>query len=54
MRLLLDTHTFLWLVEGSPNLSQAAQAAMANSDHELHLSVASVWEMAIKTGNKRS
>ena len=28
MRLLLDTHTFLWLVEGSPNLSAAARIAI--------------------------
>jgi PIN domain nuclease of toxin-antitoxin system len=29
MKLLLDTHTFLWLVEGSPNLSAAAQRGRA-------------------------
>lgn len=53
MKLLLDTHTFLWLVEGSPNLSAAAQAALADPTNELYLSVASVWELAIKTGNKK-
>src|SRR5947209_12727009 len=53
MKLLLDTHTFLWLVEGSPNLSTAAQAALADPANELFLSVASVWELAIKTGNKK-
>jgi hypothetical protein len=29
MRLLLDTHTLLWLVEGSPNLSSMTWAALA-------------------------
>ena len=53
MKLLLDTHTFLWLVEGSPNLSPAAQAALADPAHALYLSVASVWELAIKTGSKK-
>jgi PIN domain nuclease of toxin-antitoxin system len=53
MKLLLDTHTFLWLVEGSPSLSAAAQAALANPGNDLYLSVASIWELAIKTGNKK-
>ncbi|HEY7423286.1 MAG TPA: type II toxin-antitoxin system VapC family toxin, partial [Gemmataceae bacterium] len=53
MRLLLDTHTFLWLVEGSPNLSAAARIALADPANELFLSVASVWELAIKTSNKK-
>ena len=52
MKLLLDTHTFLWLVEGSPSLSAAAQTALGDPANELFLSVASVWELAIKTGNK--
>ena len=49
MRLLLDTHAFLWLVEGSPSLSAAARDALADPANELLLSVASVWELAIKT-----
>ena len=53
MKLLLDTHTFLWLVEGNPNLSAAAQTALADPANELFLSVASVWELVIKTGNKK-
>lgn len=53
MKLLLDTHTFLWLVEGSPSLSVGAQATLADPRNELYLSVASVWELAIKTGNKK-
>jgi PIN domain nuclease of toxin-antitoxin system len=53
MKLLLDTHTFLWLVEGSPKLTAAAQTALADPANQLFLSVASVWELAIKVGNKK-
>ena len=53
MKLLLDTHTFLWLVEGNSKLSAAAQIALADPANELFLSVGSVWELAIKTGNKK-
>ncbi len=53
MRPLLDTHTFLWLVEGSANLSAAAKTALADPANDLFLSAASVWELAIKIGNKK-
>jgi PIN domain nuclease of toxin-antitoxin system len=53
MKLLLDTHTFLWLVEGSPNLSARAVAALVDPANQLYLSAASVWEMVIKTGTKK-
>lgn len=49
MKLLLDTHTFLWLVDGNPNLSATAQAALCDSANALFFSVASVWELSIKT-----
>lgn len=48
MKLLLDTHTFLWLVEGNPKLTSAANAALADTQNELFFSVASIWEMVIK------
>ena len=48
MKLLLDTHTFLWLVEGNPKLTSAANTALADSQNELFLSIASIWELAIK------
>ena len=53
MNLLLDTHTLLWLMEGSPNLSGAAASLVADPSNRLYLSMASVWEMAIKTGLKK-
>lgn len=48
MRILLDTHSFLWFIAGDERLSAMARALMENPDNELALSVASVWEMAIK------
>jgi PIN domain nuclease of toxin-antitoxin system len=48
MRLLLDTHTFLWWTLDSPLLSPAARAAIADPANECLLSAASAWEMAIK------
>nr|VFJ76735.1 MAG: PIN domain nuclease, a component of toxin-antitoxin system (PIN domain) [Candidatus Kentron sp. FW] len=50
MRLLLDTSVFLRFIAGSNRLGDNARALMENFDNELILSVASLWEMAIKTG----
>lgn len=50
MRVLLDTHVFLWWVEGDRTLPARARAVVANRDNECLLSVASAWEMAIKAG----
>jgi len=49
VNLLLDTHTFIWLVDGGTQLSPAAKAAVVDPQNTLVLSVASIWEMAIKT-----
>ena len=48
MKLLLDTHAFLWWVEGAPALGRRAQAEVSNPDNEVCLSIASCWELAIK------
>ncbi len=48
MKLLLDTHAFLWFMAGDDRLSRKARVAMESEDAELFLSAASVWEMAIK------
>lgn len=48
MRLLLDTHAFLWFIMGSPNLSARAHALIEDEANERFLSAASLWEMAIK------
>ena len=48
MRLLLDTHIFLWYVSGDPKLPTAFRAAIQSASNETSLSVASVWEAVIK------
>lgn len=48
MRLLLDTHTFLWFVLGDGRLSARAKAAIEDASNEKLLSPASYWEIAIK------
>ncbi|MDK9719031.1 MAG: type II toxin-antitoxin system VapC family toxin [Trichlorobacter sp.] len=49
MRFLLDTHTFLWWVDGSPALSDEASKVIRNPRNDCFLSMASCWEMAIKS-----
>jgi PIN domain nuclease of toxin-antitoxin system len=49
MKLLLDTHAFLWFVWSHKNLSRTAQSLIANPLNEVFFSAASHWEIAIKT-----
>jgi PIN domain nuclease of toxin-antitoxin system len=48
-RLLLDTHVFLWWVNDAPDLTAAARLAISDPDNECYLSLASCWEIAIKS-----
>ena len=48
MTFLLDTHTFLWFVEGSPRLSLYARSLIETPTNTRLVSVGSLWEMAIK------
>lgn len=48
MKLLLDTHTFLWFIEGNLNLSNTARNLIEDEGNERFLSIASLWEMAMK------
>jgi PIN domain nuclease of toxin-antitoxin system len=48
MRLLLDTHAFLWWVDASKKLSRKARSAIGSGRNECFVSVASGWEIAIK------
>jgi PIN domain nuclease of toxin-antitoxin system len=50
LNLLLDTHAFLWFVGADNRLSGKAASAMKDEANAILLSVASVWEMAIKAG----
>ena len=48
MRILLDTHIFLWAVAGSRLLKPAARRAIQSAD-QVYVSAASIWEVAVKT-----
>lgn len=48
MRLLLDTHVFLWWVGASRGLSRKARSAIGSGRNECLVSIATAWEMAIK------
>ena len=47
MRLLLDTHIFLWVLADSPSLKPAARELIEDAD-ACYVSAASIWEIAIK------
>lgn len=48
MKFLLDTHTFLWFIEGNANLSSTARNLIEDLGNQRFLSIASLWEMFIK------
>ncbi len=48
MNLLLDTHAFLWFITNDPRLSSQAQSLIQSPANRRLLSMASLWEMAIK------
>jgi PIN domain nuclease of toxin-antitoxin system len=48
MRLLLDTHTFLWWIADDPRLSKKACEVIGDGKNQLFLSAASGWEIAVK------
>ncbi|MEG3936539.1 MULTISPECIES: type II toxin-antitoxin system VapC family toxin [unclassified Microcoleus] len=48
MRLLLDTHTFIWYVTDNPRLSANVKLLIEDENNEKLVSIASIWEMAIK------
>jgi PIN domain nuclease of toxin-antitoxin system len=49
VNLLLDTHALLWFLGGDSRLSTSARAAIENLENTRLFSVASAWEIAIKT-----
>jgi PIN domain nuclease of toxin-antitoxin system len=48
VRLLLDTHVFLWWAMGGDRLDGAARSAIADPEDDVYVSAASVWELSIK------
>ena len=47
MRLLIDTHIFIWYISNDSKLSTAARTLIDDENNEILLSIASLWEMAI-------
>ena len=48
MRLLLDTHAFLWWVADDPALSASARTAIAEPANQVHVSAATAWEITTR------
>ncbi len=48
MKILLDTHIFLWFISGDSRLSTDVRDIIRDVDNEIYLSVVSVWESIIK------
>ncbi|MFT3881455.1 MAG: type II toxin-antitoxin system VapC family toxin [Gemmatales bacterium] len=53
MRLLLDTHTFLWFVLNDSSLSTKAKSLIEDPANDILISPASYWEIAIKVNRKK-
>ena len=48
MRLLLDSHAWLWMLAEPEQLNEPTRSALADASNEINLSAASVWEIGIK------
>ncbi len=48
MSYLIDTHTLLWYLKGDEQLSKNAKGILDNKKEQVFISIASLWEMAIK------
>ena len=53
MNYLLDTHTFLWTVSNTENLSKKALEIIKNPKNEIYVSAVNFWEISIKTRLKK-
>jgi PIN domain nuclease of toxin-antitoxin system len=51
MKLLLDTHVAIWLMNGGEKLSPNVNGMLLDSANTLHVSVVSAWEIAIKASS---
>jgi len=48
MKYLLDTHAFIWYLESNPKLSRKAKIVLENANNQCFVSMASLWEIAVK------
>lgn len=53
MKYLLDTHALIWFFSGNSKLSKKVQLLMENEEYTKLISLASVWEMAIKQSKEK-
>lgn len=53
MRYLLDTHTFIWSLDGDPRLKGKLLNIVKDNQNQIYLSVVSVWEIVIKVMQKK-
>lgn len=49
MKYLLDTHVFIWFIEGSEQLPPNIRTKILDINNDCYISIASLWEMAIKS-----
>ena len=49
MQLLLDTHPFIWFINGDNHLPKKVKSLITDSENECFISIASIWEIAIKS-----
>ena len=48
MQILLDTHTYLWFINGDKQLSEKAKKIITDNGNEIFVSIVSLWEISIK------
>ncbi len=48
MQFLIDTHILIWFLEGNKLLSKSRRQIIADPNNDVFVSIASLWEMAIK------
>ena len=53
MRLLIDTHTFIWYSGDGSNLSSVARNLIASDETDVVVSIVSLWEISIKVALRR-
>lgn len=53
MNYLLDTHTFLWFLNDDEKLSKKANKLIQDKGNRIFISMASIWEIAIKVSNNK-
>jgi PIN domain nuclease of toxin-antitoxin system len=53
MKILLDTHAFIWFVEDDDQFPESLKRIIEKPSNDIYLSIASIWEMAIKIQLKK-